>query len=161
MNRDETFVHVAIRKYLKEKGWKLIAGQYPGGSDDELHVLNIYDPELARDESPDHRRHSLGKLVPDLMAYKNDKLIVVEAKPNFSIQDRKKLTNLFNERKDHFLSVLNKFAIERKFDELIPVEKLELIPVLAFLAENDLPANDGPSLLVVNLDSVNTKNLIV
>jgi hypothetical protein len=91
MKKDETFVHVAIRKFLKDNGWKLIAGQYPGGSDDELHTVNIYDPLLAKDQSPDHRRHSFGKLVPDLIAYKNQTILIVEAKPEYSPSDKEKL----------------------------------------------------------------------
>ena len=88
MKKDETFVHVAIRNYLKLQGWSLLAGQYPGGSDDELHVFNVFDPLLAKDESPDHRRHSFGKLVPDLIAFKDDTLLIIEAKPEYSASDK-------------------------------------------------------------------------
>ena len=37
---------------VRDGGWRLIAGQYPGGSDDELPALNIVDPTVARDNSP-------------------------------------------------------------------------------------------------------------
>lgn len=158
MKRDETFVHVAIRNFLKKGGWQLIAGQYPGGSDDELHVLNIYDPELARDESPDHRRHSFGKLVPDLVAYKDGNLLVIEAKPEFSQLDKEKLEVLFAERTEHFSSVLEKFARERGFEALLPVSKLNIVPALAFLDEAVAPENHFAYLRVVDLDNVKTEN---
>ena len=44
MRITESFVHVAMREYLKNRGWLLIAGEYPNGSDDELNVLSISDP---------------------------------------------------------------------------------------------------------------------
>ena len=62
MKINESFVHVAMREYLKKKGWLLIAGEYPNGSDDELNVLSISDPSVARDNSPDPRRHSIGEM---------------------------------------------------------------------------------------------------
>ena len=45
----ETFIHIAMRKYLKKEGWTLVAGEYPGGSDDELFVLSIMHPIVAKD----------------------------------------------------------------------------------------------------------------
>ena len=65
MRITESFVHVAMREYLKSRGWLLIAGEYPNGSDDELSVLSISDPVVARDNSPDPRRHSSGEIIPD------------------------------------------------------------------------------------------------
>lgn len=44
----ETFIHIAMRKYLKKEGWTLVAGEYPGGSDDELFVLSIMNPIVAK-----------------------------------------------------------------------------------------------------------------
>ena len=74
----EDAIHLTIRKELKKRGWKLIAGEYPNGSDDELHSLKVVDPFFARDESPDHRRHSINKLVPDLVAYKDSSFLIIE-----------------------------------------------------------------------------------
>jgi hypothetical protein len=161
MKRNEVFVHVAVRNFLKKEGWQLIAGQYPGGSDDELHVLNIFDPELARDQSPDHRRHSFGKLVPDLIAHKENRLLVIEAKPYFSQVDKEKLELLFRERKRHFITVLEKFAQERGFEELLPVDNLQIIPALAFLDEALAPKDDFAYLRVVDLDKIRVENLKV
>nr|ABC75874.1 R1.BtsI [Parageobacillus thermoglucosidasius] len=144
MKITEGIVHVAMRHFLKSNGWKLIAGQYPGGSDDELTALNIVDPVVARDNSPDPRRHSLGKIVPDLIAYKNDDLLVIEAKPKYSQDDRDKLLYLLSERKHDFYAALEKFATERNHPELLPVSKLNIIPGLAFSAsENKFKKDPG------------------
>ena len=32
MKITESYVHVAMREYLKKEGWLLIAGEYPNGS---------------------------------------------------------------------------------------------------------------------------------
>ena len=96
---NESYVHVAMRQFLKREGWTLVAGEYPGGSDDELYVLSIMDPEVARDNSPDPRRHSEGEIIPDLFAYKDSKMLVIEAKPKYSAADREKLKMLFSTKK--------------------------------------------------------------
>lgn len=161
MKRDETFVHVAIRNYLKNEGWSLIAGQYPGGSDDELHVFNIFDPVLARDESPDHRRHSFGKLVPDLIAYKNGNLLIIEAKPEYSTSDKEKLIYLLSERKNDFVNGLNKFLTERGFLDLPSLDTISIIPALAFLIEFQSPDDSFCYLKVVDLNTVQPENLLL
>lgn len=159
MKRDETYVHVAIRTFLKKEGWLLIAGQYPGGSDDELHVFNIFDPVLAKDSSPDHRRHSFGKLVPDLIAYKNGMLLVVEAKPEYSVSDKEKLEYLLKERREDFLAHLTKYAEERGFSEILPLSERKIIPTLAFLTESFTLDKDTPSLVVEDLETVRFENV--
>ena len=83
----ESFVHVAMREYLKKEGWTLVAGEYPGGSADELYVLSIMDPSVACDNSPDPRRHSEGEIIPDLFAYKAGVMLIIEAKPKYSFDD--------------------------------------------------------------------------
>lgn len=158
MKKDETFVHVAMRTFLKQRGWLLIAGQYPGGSDDELHVFNVFDPALARDESPDHRRHSFGKLVPDLIAYKNNRLIIVEAKPEYSTADKEKLNYLLSERRTDFLDGIERYIRERGFYITSPRE-LEIIPALAFLAESSAPDDGFAYLKVTSLDHLTPVNI--
>jgi Holliday junction resolvase len=161
MKRDETFVHVAIRNYLRANGWTLIAGQFPGGSDDELHTFNIVDSLLARDQSPDHRRHSSGKLVPDLIAYKAAKLLIIEAKPEYSILDKEKLAYLLSDRRSDFLSGLKKFTLERDLLQILPIETLDIIPVLAFLKERSpaKPDTEIAQLIVEDLNTVETYGL--
>jgi len=60
MKWTEGHIHLAMRQILIAQGWSLIAGELPGGSDHDLYPLNVVDPALARDRSPDPRRHSLG-----------------------------------------------------------------------------------------------------
>lgn len=94
----EDLIHYSVRKKLKANGWKLIAGQYPNGSDDELPPLYVVDPYLARDNSPDHRRHSKNKFVPDLVAVKDNIILIIEMKPKFYLKDELKLETLTTER---------------------------------------------------------------
>ena len=56
------------------------------------------DPYFARDQSPDHRRHSLNKLVPDLIAYRDNEFLIIEMKPRYSKADEDKLLELLSGR---------------------------------------------------------------
>lgn len=132
MRINESFVHVAMREYLKNDGWTLIAGEYPNGSDDELNVLSISDPLVAKDNSPDPRRHSNGEIVPDLVAFKEGKIIIIEAKPKYSVDDKLKLQDLLNNKKERLVDSLKKFASGKKQFYGIDFSNVEYIPVLAF-----------------------------
>lgn len=132
MTWSESQIHVCMRDYLKRQGWQLVAGEYPGGSDHELYPLNVVDPALARDESPDPRRHSVGELIPDIVALLDRTLLIGEAKPRHDDKDQAKLMSLLNERKSHLLLALKKFAQERRIPELLPVTGLDIHPVLVF-----------------------------
>lgn len=138
----EGLIHVATRRYLRDGEWRLIAGQYPGGSDDDLHTLYVVDPIVARDHSPDPRRHSSGKLVPDIVALRGRTLMIVEAKVSYSVDDRDKLVYLLTDRRADLLAALHKFAVERRMGELLPVDTLELVPALAFGAHVAAPSTD-------------------
>ena len=113
MALNESMIHVAMRSHLKNKGWTLLAGEFPGGSDDELYTLSIMDPEVACDNSPDARRHSEGEIIPDLFAYKDGKMLVIEAKPKYSC-DKSKLINMLSNKKP-YLSSLFKFFLKQMF----------------------------------------------
>lgn len=128
----ETFVHIAMRKYLKKEGWILVAGEYPGGSDDELFVLSIMDPAVAKDNSPDPRRHSEGEIIPDLFAYKNGIMLVIEAKPKYHIGDREKLKNLFLYKMELMQKALKKFCEDHHLLRQVDLSNLIYVPVLAF-----------------------------
>lgn len=119
-----------MRKHLKENEWLLIAGQYPDGSDDELPPLNIMDPELACDNSPDHRRHSLNKLVPDLVAAKGNVLLLIEMKPRYSIEDEEKLVEIIGLRKDDLKSSLKALINKRNIQLNAPIDQLIFVPSL-------------------------------
>ena len=128
----ESYVHVAMRQFLKRQGWVLVAGEYPGGSDDELYVLSIMDPNLAKDNSPDPRRHSEGEIIPDLFAYKDGIMLVIEAKPKYSISDKEKLQYLFNTKMDLMINSLNKFCKEHGILRGVDCSRIQYVPTLAF-----------------------------
>ena len=128
----ESFVHVAMREYLKQCDWLLIAGEYPNGSDDELSVLSISDPVVARDNSPDPRRHSSGEIIPDLIAYKNGVILIIEAEPSYSIEDKEKLDNLLENEKDRLVASLKKFSTGKMQYSGIDYDNAIYVPVLAY-----------------------------
>ena len=139
MRWSEGHIHLYMRTFLKGQGWQLIAGEYPGGSDHELYPLNVVDPTVARDDSPDPRRHSLGELIPDIVALQGRNLLIGEAKPRYDDGDRAKLNRLLTDRRSNLLTTLRTFALERRIPELLPVETLEIHPVLVFRSDSDAP----------------------
>lgn len=132
MKITESFVHIAMRQFLKKNDWLLIAGEYPNGSDDELNVLSISDPVVARDNSPDPRRHSRGEIIPDLVAYKNGCILIIEAKPKYSIEDKNKLVDLLYTKKDRLIDSLKDFSFGKPQFSHINYDHASYIPVLAF-----------------------------
>ena len=140
MKWNEGHIHVAMRSIVRQFGWQLIAGEYPGGSDHELYSLNVIDPSVARDNSPDCRRHSLGELIPDLVALKGRDLLIAEAKVFYNLADQEKLVKLLSVRRNDLEAALRKFAVERRFDNLLPIETLCIYPVLVFMKNDGAPA---------------------
>jgi hypothetical protein len=136
----EGLVHLAMRKAFRNAEFKLIAGEFPGGSDHELYPLNVTDPVLARDQSPDPRRHSTGELIPDIVALKRRWLVLGEAKVHYNDPDRIKLGRLVTERKRDLDVALAKFSAERNYPELMPISTLVLLPVLIFTTVRGAPA---------------------
>ncbi|MBU4489722.1 MAG: hypothetical protein KKE79_03705 [Actinobacteria bacterium] len=126
MREDE--IHYSVRSFLKSRDWHLIAGQYPNGSDDELLALNIMDPELARDDSPDHRRHSMNKLVPDLVALKDATLLIVEMKPSYSKSDEEKLLEILGDRRTDLIRALRELFALLKINTSVEVSELLVVP---------------------------------
>jgi hypothetical protein len=145
----EAFVHRATRQYLSAHGWTLVAGQWPGGSDDTLHVLYVMDPTVARDLSPDPRRHSLDKFVPDVVALKSGTLLIVEAKTGYSQRDFDKLERLLGDRRDDLHTALRTFASERGFPLLLEPQGLALRPALAFSANSRHPTPSPPWVMLL------------
>lgn len=144
MRWTEGHIHLAMRHVLAGQGWVLVAGQFPGGSDHELYPLNVVDPAVAKDGSPDPRRHSLGELIPDLVALRARDLFIGEAKPRYDAGDREKLDVLMSERREHLLMALRTFSRERRVSQLLPVETLVLRPTLVFPAGIAAPPPTGP-----------------
>lgn len=135
----EDVIHYSVREFLRMSGWKLIAGQYPDGTDDELSPLNVVDPALARDESPDHRRHSKNKLVPDLVACQKNVMVVVEMKPLYSPGDEVKLLALLGERLEDFIGALRRLIAVRRIALPTELEQMAFVPCLGFTATASYP----------------------
>jgi Holliday junction resolvase len=127
----EDLIHVAVRRFVRAQGWTLIAGQHPNGSD-ELPTLYIVDPTVARDNSPDPRRHSAEKQVPDLVAYKAGIMLLVELKPRFSAEDEAKLLDLLTNRRGDLLLALDAFLTVRRITLPTPTNQLTFVPCLGF-----------------------------
>lgn len=154
----EGMVHVAARAQLRADGWQLVAGQYPGGSDDELWPLNVVDPVVARDDSPDPRRHSLGKLVPDVVALDAGILLIVEAKVGYSEGDRAKLDELLSMRRSDLFTALREFGRVRGFPQLMAPERLVLVPGLAFV-RGDAPATVARRFALIRARSLRSADI--
>lgn len=126
----EDAVHIAVRNHLRSRGWSLLAGQFPGGSDDELRRFYVRDPRVARDRSPDPRRHSLDTFAPDLLASRGMVLLIVEMKPRYSVFDAEKLRHLIDNRYKNLTEALvNQLGIEL-------TQAWRAIPALGFAKES-------------------------
>ncbi len=142
----ESIIHLAVRNHLRSEQWELIAGQFPGGSDDELRRLYVRDPLVACDNSPDPRRHSSDTDVPDLVAKRATDILIVEMKPRFDPADGAKVLRLIHERAKELRAALEEFmqtslACETVFRGALGfslASRRSPIPRLAFLLVRDL-----------------------
>ena len=132
----EDLIHVAVRRFLRQSNWQLIAGQFPNGSDDELPTLNVVDPTVACDGSPDPRRHALDKIVPDIVAYNRGILLLAEHKPRYSPADEKKLEGLLTERRADLILALKALVEGGRVTISTPIDRLVFVPCLGFSASS-------------------------
>ena len=65
--------------------------------------------------------------------------MIAEAKPAYSESDRVKLESLLGYYRERLDAALRKFANERGFPELLPIERLHKRPVLVFPASCTAP----------------------
>jgi hypothetical protein len=147
----EDVIHHAVREYLKSKSWRLLAGQYPQGSDN-LPPLNIVDPALARDMSPDHRRHSLNKIVPDLVACAGLFVLLVEVKPEYSSADEAKLDRLVRVRNRDLRAALAQFETTRRIRLCGSADSVAFVPCLAMSKGSRFPRREDFSYLLIGPD---------
>lgn len=82
---NETEVYIATKTVLRQMGLKLIGGQPPNGTD-SFPVIEIADPSVLS-------KGSKGSFKPDLVAFcpNRQKIVIVECKPEFSLNDVEKL----------------------------------------------------------------------
>jgi hypothetical protein len=152
---NEGQIHIIARKYFRDNNWKLIAGEFPGGSDHELYPLCVTDPSVARDRSPRPRAHSTQEIIPDLIAIKSRCLAICEAKPRFSKSDENKLANLLAKRRDDLITALKYFADQKMIEEIRNPTDLTLYPVLIYEAEIPAVIADGFSHIVIQKSQIN------
>ena len=157
----EDIIHVAMRNYLKKNDWILIAGEFPGGTDDELYALSIQDPLKAKDNSPDPRRHSEGEIIPDLIAYKDNVILVIEAKVKYSLSDKAKLLNLVINNLDRLISSLFKFSLGKEKYLNIDFKKMKYIPTLAFANKIDNKRIDDKNIAHIYVEDVDRVELVI
>lgn len=82
MNEEE--VTEAVEEYLDAAGWTMFAVDYPtSGSGLRLHP----------NDREDGTKHS-GSVVPDIVAYRENTVLVVESKPYFDRNDAAKLGDI-------------------------------------------------------------------
>jgi len=128
----QDIIHFSVREFLRNAGWQLVAGQFPNGSDNELPPLNVLDPTLARDNSPDPRRHSMNKYVPDLVAYKQRIMLLIEMDTHYSLKDERKLEILISQRRSDLLSALEDLVSMRRVVLPAPIDQIVFVPCLGF-----------------------------
>lgn len=83
---NETQVFLSIKNHLLSEGWSVIGGQPPSGTDN-LPVIEIRDPNF-------HGKGSKGSYKPDLIAWSEYKLFIIELKPTFNSSDLNKVTQV-------------------------------------------------------------------
>jgi hypothetical protein len=86
---EEMDIYIQLKKYLKTEGWTILAGQPPSGTD-HLPVIEI------------KRTHGLAKgsresFKPDLLALRNEQLMIFELKPTYSQSDYQKLSKVLED----------------------------------------------------------------
>jgi hypothetical protein len=82
----ETQVYISVKSYLLENKWQILGGQPPSGTD-YLPVIEIRDPSFSG-------KGSKGSFKPDLIAWHNFLLMIIELKPTFSLSDREKVNGV-------------------------------------------------------------------
>lgn len=95
-NMEEDEVYIAAKAFFTARGWTLLAGQPPNGSD-HLPVVEI----KLRGKT---RIGSKGALKPDLIAHSSGIFAIVEAKSEHSDSDAQKLREVLND--EHRIQLL-------------------------------------------------------
>ena len=119
----EEDIYIGMKNCLKKCDWKVIAGQPPDGCD-HLPVVEIKDKNKIRKGS--------GKAFkPDLIAYKNNFLLVVECKPKRSQADIDKL-NLVSNDFGRRANLIDEIYQRRLLHDFPNVNKATLVQKILF-----------------------------
>jgi hypothetical protein len=85
---NETSIFISVKSHLLELGWHVLGGQPPSGTD-HLPVIEIRDPTHTG-------KGSKGSYKPDLVAWHDSKLFVIELKPYYDQPDRVKVNGVLD-----------------------------------------------------------------
>lgn len=96
--KNETHIYVFVKEFLIKNGWKVIAGEPAGGSD-ELPRVEIRDRNHSN-------KGSKGSYKIDLIGLKDDKLLLIEIKSKFNMSDIHKLNEILSSRLNDLKSAL-------------------------------------------------------
>lgn len=105
---DEEHVYTGTKRFLKNNGFLILAGQPPRGVD-HLPVIEIKDPSFVD-------KGSKNAYKPDLVAFKNNNFFIIECKPQYDLGDYDKLKSILssNERLHAFYNELTQRGLLRK-----------------------------------------------
>ena len=93
MREDEVYFYT--KEWFKLKGFKIIAGQPPKGSDN-IPVLEIKDVNYLDNGSK-------GSFKPDLVTINSNNIIIIECKPKYDSSDKDKLLSVLFDDNRKFL----------------------------------------------------------
>ena len=98
MSEDEIYVYT--KEWLIKKGYEILGGQPPNGSDDFPVV------EIKKERNQD--KGSKGSFKPDLIAKNSQEILVIECKPKYDEDDEEKLNQVLasNKRQQLFIEEL-------------------------------------------------------
>lgn len=144
----EEEVYNGAKRILKKNNYILLAGQPPRGVD-HLPVVEIKSGTNKEKGSKDSFK-------PDLVAYKDNILLIIECKPNFNNNDLQKLYEVLNSNSRLFAfynellerGLLNKISKNIKYDEFKKI-------VFGSLAYSSNPSSNNMILESSNLYTIN------
>lgn len=108
MSLDEERVYAGTKRFLKNNGFLVLAGQPPRGVD-HIPVIEIKDPNFIG-------KGSRNAYKPDLVAFKNNNFYIIECKPQYDLGDYHKLKSILSsdERLHAFYNELTQRGLLRK-----------------------------------------------
>lgn len=86
----ESEIYVRMKHFLVRRGWDLLGGDPPDGTDD-IPVIEVKPPRNVG-------KGSLSSKKPDLVAHRCSKIMLLELKSSFSLSDIHKLNELVEEK---------------------------------------------------------------
>ena len=134
----ETKIYLALKKFLPEKGWILIGGEPPDGTNSM--------PRIELKDETNISKGSKGSKKIDLLFYKEGYFLLLELKEKYNFSDVKKLNEIRENEKwrNAFMKALEeKRALELKN---ITIDEEKYIQSTQFLIKS-IAYSEGKSLL--------------